>query len=483
MNPDNNRIRDLLGVTAWHRAGYTGKRGLTFTGESETTPHLHGGLTREAHLEIAPDRKIVCPTPDRTYATNTFDIPVVYAKAKELGADVMYQSYLGDNNGWDSPDKPDTFFISAGAGNDGSSGEWSERIEAEQVYGIAALTLMADGKVLTAYYSSDSPYNDFAVPANLWLFNHQEIGTSFAAPVLAGLVALVNDMAIEKTGRPLRAKAMYQFLKDCCVDVAAKGKDDDSGWGMPVLPPPETVDIWKYQDKPVTASEILALARGEIGIVEDPANSSNVKYNTAYYSREINDPEYHWCAVFLWWLFDQLGAPGLYYGGGKTASCSTLYAYHKAQGRAVTDYRPGDIIFFDFSGNKAKTEHVGICESVGGEYITTIDGNTGTTNEANGGAVMRRRRAIKYVSGAFRPAYKEEEKEEENVTIEQFKEMYDQVNPLYTSLTQIPSYWRPEAAELVQAGIIRGDGVNPIAIRQDALQSVIICKRLVEGGK
>lgn len=481
MNPENNRFRDLLGVTAWHKAGYTGKRGLTFTGESETTPHLHGGLTREAHLEIAPDRQIVCPTPNSTYATNTFDIPVVYAKAKELDADVMFQSYLGDNNGWDSPDMPDTFFISAGAGNDGS-GEWSERIEAEQVYGIAALTLMADGKVLTAYYSSDSPYNDFAVPANLWLFNHQEVGTSFAAPVLAGLVALVNDMAIEKTGRPLRANAMYRFLKDCCVDVAAKGKDEDSGWGMPVLPPPETVDIWRYQDRMVTAKEILDKARGEIGTTESPANSNNVKYNTAYYGRVINDPAYAWCAVFVWWLFDQLGAPGLYYGGNKTAYCVSLWDYHRKRSQAVTDYKPGDIIFFDFSGNKKKTEHVGICESVEGGYITTIDGNTGTTNEANGGAVMRRKRSLQYVSAAYRPNYAEE-KEEDEVSIEQFKEMYDQVNPLYTSLTQVPAYWRSAAAELVQKGIIRGDGVNPIAIRHDALQSVIISMRLVEGGK
>lgn len=478
MNPENDRFRNLLGVTAWHKAGYTGKRGLTFTGESETTPHLHGGLTMEAHLEIAPDRTIVCPTPNKSYAINRDDVPVVFAKAKELGADVMYQSYTGDKDLWDGPECPEDFFIASAAGNFGAS-DYTERLEAEQVYGVAAVTLMADGSVLPAYYSSDNPYNDFAAPANLWLFHHTETGTSFAAPVLAGMVALVNDMAIEKTGRPLKAKAMYRFLKDCCMDIAEKGKDDDTGWGMPVLPPPETVDIWRYQDEVVTAEEVLELARGEIGVVENPANSSNVKYNTDYYGRVINDPAYHWCATFLWWLFKKKGAPGLYYGGGKTASCSTLYGYHKARGQAVTEYRPGDIIFFDFSGNGKSTEHVGICESVDGEYITTIDGNTGTTNEANGGAVMRRRRLLKYVSAAYRPAYKEEEE----MTLEQFKEFYDEVNPLYTSLTQIPDYWRAEAADLIMAGVIKGDLENPIAIRQDALQSVIISKRLIEGGE
>ena len=51
------------------------------------------------------------------------------------------------------------------------------------------------------------------------------------------------------------------------------------------------------------------------------------------------------------------------------------------------DYRPGDVIFFNFNGG-SNAAHVGICESWDGSYITTIDGNTAPTNEANGGAVV-----------------------------------------------------------------------------------------------
>ena len=284
---------------------------------------------------------------------------------------------------------------------------------------------------------------------------------------------------MEKTGQPLKHKRMYDFLRSCCVDVGVTGKDVDSGWGMPVLPPPETIDVWRWQDKPVKASEILKLAQSQIGVKENPANSNNVKYNTDYYGREINDSSYAWCAVFIWWLFQQVGAPGLYYGGGKTASCTTLNSYHKARGQAVTDYQPGDIIFFDFSGQKKITEHVGICESVEDGYITTIDGNTGTTNEANGGAVMRRKRSLKYVSAAYRPEYEKEEDEDE-MTIEQFKEMYNEVNPLYTSLSQVPSYWQEETKALIQEGAIQGDGTHELNIRNDALQSAIICKRYAD---
>ena len=37
--------------------------------------------------------------------------------------------------------------------------------------------------------------------------------------------------------------------------------------------------------------------------------------------------------------------------------------------------------------------------------LVTIEGNTGTGNDANGGAVMRRVRNPKYVTGACRPGY------------------------------------------------------------------------------
>lgn len=160
-----------------------------------------------------------------------------------------------------------------------------------------------------------------------------------------------------------------------------------------------------------TAEKILEIARSQIGTRESPANSDNVKYNTVYYGREVSG-KYPWCAVFVWWVFREAGAPELYYGGGETAYCPTLMSFHKKQ--AVTDYRPGDIVFFNFSG-RSSAGHVGICESWDGTYITTIDGNTGSASEDNGGAVLRRRRHKKFIVGAYRPEY-----QEDNMTQDQF---------------------------------------------------------------
>ena len=167
-----------------------------------------------------------------------------------------------------------------------------------------------------------------------------------------------------------------------------------------------------------TAEKILEIARSQIGAKESPAKSDNVKYNTAYYGREVSDGKHPWCAVFVWWVFREARAPELYYGGGETAYCPTLMSFHKKQ--KVTDYRPGDIVFFNFSG-RSSAGHVGICESWDGTYITTIDGNTGSASEDNGGAVLRRRRHKKFIVGAYRPEYQEDD----DMTQDQFNSFMD----------------------------------------------------------
>ena len=154
----------------------------------------------------------------------------------------------------------------------------------------------------------------------------------------------------------------------------------------------------------MTATKILDLARSQLGVKESPAGSNKVKYNTEY----GGGPK-AWCCVFVWWLFREAGASKLFFNGAKTAYAPALLTYHKKMGQAVSgDYQPGDIIFFDFNGN-GTADHVGVCESWDRTYITTIDGNTGTGNEANGGAVLRRRRHKKNICGAYRPAYEEED--------------------------------------------------------------------------
>ena len=203
-----------------------------------------------------------------------------------------------------------------------------------------------------------------------------------------------------------------------------------------------------------TAEKILEIARSQIGTRESPANSDNVKYNTAYYGREVSG-KYPWCAVFVWWVFREAGAPELYYGGGETAYCPALMSFHKNQ--KVTDYRPGDIVFFNFSG-RSSAGHVGICESWDGTYITTIDGNTGSASEDNGGAVLRRRRHKKFIVGAYRPEYQEDD----DMTQDQFDAMME--NWMSRQAKKKPTQqWEIEGLErAVKAGVT--DGSRPMGL-------------------
>ena len=207
----------------------------------------------------------------------------------------------------------------------------------------------------------------------------------------------------------------------------------------------------------MTVEKILTIARSQLGIKENPPNSNRVKFNTAYYGQEVSGSAYPWCCAFVWWVFREAGASRLFYGGKKTASCSTLLGFHKAQ--AVREnYLPGDIIFFNFDG-KRNTQHVGICEGWDGRYITTIDGNTAPTNEANGGAVMRRRRAKKYIVGAYRPAY-----EEDDMDQNKFNQMFRTAMADYrNSLRDNDSSAYSEEARryVVEKGIFSGSGTAP----------------------
>lgn len=222
----------------------------------------------------------------------------------------------------------------------------------------------------------------------------------------------------------------------------------------------------------MTFEKILTLARAQIGVKEYPYGSNKVKYNTAYYGREVSGSEYPWCCSFVWWLFNQAGASKLFFGGDKTAYCPALLNFHKKNGQLVTSgYKPGDIIFFNFSGGK-NAQHVGVCEIWDGKRITTIDGNTGSGNEANGGAVMRRTRDEKYIVGAYRPNYEEDVE----LTQEQFNQLMD--TWMAQQATKPASSWS-KMNEAKTSGITDGSRPGSFATREEVATMIMNAHRKI----
>ena len=190
-----------------------------------------------------------------------------------------------------------------------------------------------------------------------------------------------------------------------------------------------------------TAKELLAIAVGELGVKETPSGSNKVKYASWF---GLNG--YPWCAMFVAWVFAQAGVAL----PARTSSCGILRNYAIKAGMWVTsDYRPGDVVIYDFPGG-ALTDHCGIVETATSSSVTAIEGNTAVGNDSNGGEVMRRTRTIRQVVGAVRPVFEEETEEDDVVR--------------YKYLTEVPEKHRPVIKALMDAGIVQGDGGDPAVI-------------------
>ena len=148
-----------------------------------------------------------------------------------------------------------------------------------------------------------------------------------------------------------------------------------------------------------TVSDILSIAKKEIGYKESPANSNKTKFG-AWYGLD----GYAWCVMFVQWVFHQGGVSLPI----KTASCTQLMTAAKSSRVWVTSgYQPGDVVIYDWGGDKVP-DHCGIVESVSGSSVVAIEGNTSVGNDSDGGEVMRRTRSTSQILGAVRPVYKEE---------------------------------------------------------------------------
>lgn len=172
-----------------------------------------------------------------------------------------------------------------------------------------------------------------------------------------------------------------------------------------------------------TAKEVLDVAQKYIGFVEE--NNNNIIFNTKYYGHPVNGAQYRWCAVFVWYVFNEVGASDIFCGGQKTALCQYALEYYRKNGKLFkTDPQPGDLVFFKFGTTSRETNHMGFVESVNADgSVNTIEGNTSDANQNNGGMVMRKKRSSGIVAYG-RPSYAVETVKAEQPPI--FENIYPQ---------------------------------------------------------
>ena len=117
---------------------------------------------------------------------------------------------------------------------------------------MAAYALV-NGSPVPKIYSSESELVAFSAPTDIaYQLTGMPVktgsGTSAATPYLCGMAALVQDLFLHKTGLPLKREALLRFFRDHCLDMETPGHDSKTGYGAVVLPDPEEIDVWAYQD-------------------------------------------------------------------------------------------------------------------------------------------------------------------------------------------------------------------------------------------
>lgn len=265
----NEDAFDFLGITKFHESGYTGKNITIASKEAilnvfsdvecrdyfttKSNSAKHGTTVMDYIRQVLPNaRKIACSSTSRT--VNNIWICPDFEKLLENPPQVYTGSSFNSSDAKESRmvkykelrDKG--CFLSFGAGNEGEDG--CLNIVKNDVFKAISAYRLVDGKTKREDFSSIGAEVDFASLDNLkatW-DNKRHKGTSYSGPLFASMVGLVQDFFIAKTGKQLEYNKLLEFIEDNCIDLEEEGRDNKSGFGLFILPEPDSIDISKYTD-------------------------------------------------------------------------------------------------------------------------------------------------------------------------------------------------------------------------------------------
>lgn len=156
-------------------------------------------------------------------------------------------------------------------------------------------------------------------------------------------------------------------------------------------------------EEPVTpkaglSGKALEIAKTQLNVREQPPGSNKGKDVEKYLASIGLGGGYSWCMAFVYWNVNEAAKAlnvqnPLYKTGG------VLMQWNQRQNLKVSTPKAGDIFIMDFGKG---TGHTGFVESVEGNYINTVEGNTNAAGSRNGDGVYRRKRAISSIKGFLR---------------------------------------------------------------------------------
>lgn len=230
------------GVKEWHEKGITGKGVMIWNMENNQAEHGQMSTIRVKHS--APESKVINATLSMSYngkvvhesnaiLNDGTKIPTEEF-IKKNNIKILTRSVGGSFSGgastkfWKELQDKYKLTIFNSYGNEGT-GSGTENDEVAILVGACGLG--ADGKPRRDNYSSTGKGIDFID------FRGFYSGTSFSAPYLAGKAALL----VQKYGHQITQDEVYEYFKDHAEDLDAEGKDNYTGWGLPIMGKTETI--------------------------------------------------------------------------------------------------------------------------------------------------------------------------------------------------------------------------------------------------
>jgi len=230
-----------------------------------------------------------------------------------------------------------------------------------------------------------------------------------------GMAGVQRQAGIQDTGWV--GRKTFDLMRSVLIPAGFDGPGQPGSYAMDSYAQSLLVEAWEMfhgsEPDPEPPPELqirqaaLARAISEIGYKESPAGSNHTKYGS-WYGMDYSP----WCAMFVTWSFE-LGAQDCG-RDSPTFDPGSFYAYvpyivadareNRNGLKVVQEPDAGDLVCYDWQGGSGAEcfDHVGIFEAwETGHWFTAIEGNTSTSDNSNGGEVMRRQRDAATIPGVL----------------------------------------------------------------------------------
>ena len=271
----NKEEFDFLGITKFHESGYKGQGvvicskenvlantfddvfGLEFDTNKNSKYTIHGTAVMDYIRQVAP-KATKCAIETDGLIDGSKNNRFLHSEGmdylQENTPDILTTSFFRSNDVKEPKQSlykalyDKGCFLCCAAGNEEDEG--MQELTNGDIWKAIGACIYNDGNLKAEKGYAAGEEMDFVSFHNLkttW-DNKKYKGTSFASPLFAGMLALVQCFFKEKTGRKLNHEQLIKFVKDNCIDLEEVGHDIKTGHGLFILPDPYSINIYKYSE-------------------------------------------------------------------------------------------------------------------------------------------------------------------------------------------------------------------------------------------